>query len=158
MSLFPAIYQLSRYREKYRRLLTSAERRPEELYRVTYLLAPRVDEALGGAGQHFDAPPAPLNMGLHWILRELVRLGILNGSHIYKDCWVPSELVLRFLQPLGLSSPNDGSSNSEKALAIFEFLALELKTDTPHLHRAFDIPLRHIASNTELQRRFGLEQ
>ncbi len=100
MSLFPAIFQLSRYLEKYRRLLTSAGRRPAELYRVTCLLAPRVDEALTGAGQQFDAPPAPLNMGLHWILRELVRLRVVEGEHLFPDCWVPSEQVLRFLRPL----------------------------------------------------------
>jgi hypothetical protein len=158
MSLFPAIYQLSRYLEKYRRLLTSAARRPAELYRVTYLLAPRVDEALTGAGQHFDAPPAPLNIGLHWVLRELVRVGVLDGNHIFPDCWVPSDRVLRFLQPLGLEPPDGGTTNSEKAHAIFQFLASELNTELPHLHRAFDIPLRHIDSSSDLRRRFGLEE
>lgn len=156
MSLFPAIYQLSRYLDKYQRLLTSAARRPAELYRVTSLLAPRVDEALTGAGQHFDAPPAPLNMGIHWVLRELVRVGVLDGNHIFPDCWVPSDRVLRFLQPLGLE-PFDGT-NSEKAHAIFEFLASEMNTEAPHLHRAFDIPLRHIDASSELRRRFGLEE
>jgi hypothetical protein len=156
MSLFPAIYQLSRYLEKYQRLLMSASRRPAELYRVTCLLAPRVDEALTGAGQQFDAPPAPLNMGLHWVLRELVRAGVLNGSHIFPDCWVPSDRIVQFLQPLGLE-PSAGS-NSEKAHAIFEFLASELHTESPNLHRAFDIPLRHIDSSSDLRRRFGLEE
>jgi hypothetical protein len=158
MSLFPAIYQLSRYREKYRRLLTSASRRPAELYRVMSLLAPRVDEALTGAGQHFDAPPAPLNMGLHWVLRELVRLGVIDGDHIFPDCWVPADRVLRFLQPLGLEPPDGRFSNAEKARAIFEFLASELNTESPHLHRSFDIPLRHIDSSSDLRRRFGLEE
>jgi hypothetical protein len=158
MSLFPAIYQLSRYLEKYRRLLTSAARRPAELYRVTCLLAPRVDEALTGAGQHFDAPPAPLNMGLHWVLRELVRMGVLDGNHIFPDCWVPSDQVLRFLQPLGLEPPDGRCTNSEKAHAIFEFLASELNTGSPHLHRAFDIPLRHIDSSSDLRRCFGVEE
>ena len=158
MSLFPAIYQLSRYLEKYQRLLTSAARRPAELYRVTCLLAPRVDEALTGAGQHFDAPPAPLNMGLHWVLRELVRVGVLDGNHLFPDCWVPSDRVLRFLQPLGLEPPDGRCTNSEKAHAIFKFLASELNTGSPHLHRAFDIPLRHINSSSDLRRRFGLEE
>lgn len=157
MSLFPAIYQLSRYLEKYRRLLRSAGRRPSELYRVTCLLAPRVDEALTGAGQHFDAPPAPLNMGLHWILRELVRMRILDGDHILSDCWVPSEQVLRFLRPLGMNPPDSKASNPEKAKAVFDFLAIELKTEKPHLHRAFDIPLIHIDTDAELRRKFGLE-
>ncbi|WP_294540253.1 hypothetical protein [uncultured Rhodoblastus sp.] len=158
MSLFPAIYQLSRYLPKYRRLLTSAGKRPKELLRVTCLLAPRVDEALTGAGQHFDAPPAPLNIGLHWVLRELVRLGVLDGDHVFQDCWVPSDRLFRFLQPLGLEPPDGGCPNSVKAQAIFEFLAAELKTERPNLHRAFDIPLLHISSNSDLRRHFGLEE
>ena len=157
MSLFPTIYQLSRYLEKYRRLLRSAGHRPRELYRVQCLLAPRVDEALTGAGQNFDAPPAPLNMGLHWVLRELVRLRVITGTHLYRDCWVPSEQVLGFLRPLGLKSDDPAASNSDKARTVFEFLKSALKTETPNLHLAFDIPLRHIAEDTDLQRQLGLE-
>ena len=158
MSLFPTIYQLSRYLEKYRRLLTSYARRPGESYRgVTCLLSPRIDEALTGAGQHFDAPPAPLNMGLHWVLRELVRLGVLQGTHLFPDCWVPAERILRLLQPLGLEFPDTSSTNPEKAQLISDFLAAELKTEQPHLHLAFDIPLLHIDSSMKLRARFGLD-
>ena len=158
MSLFPAVYQLSRYRNVYVRLLKSAGRRPEGMYQVTALLAPRIDEALTGAGTHFDAPPAPLNMGLHWVLRELVRLGVVGGEHLFPDCWVPSEQVLRLLADIGLDQPDDGMSNSQKARAIFAFLASKLGTAAPNLHLAFDIPLRHVASDPVLCHRFGLEQ
>ena len=158
MSRFPAIYQLSRYRNVYVRLLKSAGQRPATMYDITRLLTPRVDQALTGAGTHFDAPPAPLNMGLHWVLRELVRLGVVEGEHLYADCWMPSEQVLHFLHNLGLEHPDDGMSNPQKARAIFDFLASELKTATPNLHRAFDIPIRHVASSADLRRQFGLEQ
>ena len=158
MSLFPAIYQFSRYRDVYVRLLKSAGRRPEGMYQVTALLAPRIDEALTGTGTHFDAPPAPLGMGLHWVLRELVRLEVVAGEHLYPDCWVPSEQVFRLLEPLGLDRPDDGMANSQKAHTIFDFLASELGTETPTLHLAFDIPLRHAASDADLRHRFGLEQ
>jgi hypothetical protein len=157
MSLFPAIYQLSRYLETYRRLLSTAGRRPAELYRVTCLLSPRVDEALTGAGQQFDAPPAPLNMGVHWVLRELVRLDVLDGEHLFRDCWVPAEQVLQFLRPLGMNGADGGAANSENAAAVFEFLARELDTPTPHLHRAFDIPLRHVNGDAVLRQQLGLE-
>ena len=157
MSLFPTIYQLSRYRDVYVRLLKSAGRRPEDMYQVARLLAPRIDEALTGAGTRFDAPPAPLNMGIHWVLRELVRLKVVEGKHLFPDCWVPSEQVLRLLGELGLGRQDDGMSNSQKARDIFKFLASELGTETPNLHRAFDIPLRRIASNVNLRLQFGLE-
>ena len=121
-------------------------------------LMPRVDEALTGAGVQFDAPPAPLHMGLHWVLRELVRLEVVDGQHLYADCWVPSQQVLRFLRNFGLDDPDDGMPNREKARAIFDFLESELETAMPHLHRAFDIPIRHVASDPDLGRQLGLEQ
>ena len=158
MSLYPTIYQLTRYQDVYVRLLRSAGRRRDDLYRVTRLLAPRVDEALTGAGTHFDAPPAPLNMGLHWVLRELVRLGVIQGDHLYPDCWVPSEQVLAFLRRFGLEQPDGGLSNSQKARNIHNFLATALGTKSPNLHLAFDIPLRHIAGNDQLQIELGLER
>ena len=158
MSLFPTIYQLSRYREIYVRLLQSAGQRPDNMYDIGRLLAPRVDQALTGGGAHFDAPPAPLYMGLHWVLRELVRLKVVEGEHLYPACWVPSEQVIGFLCKLGFHRPDDNMSNSQKAHAIFGFLESELMRGTPSLHRAFDIPLRYVASNSDLRRQFGLVQ
>ena len=156
MALFPMIYQLSRYREQYVRLLKSAGQRPESMYQVTRLLAPRIDEALTGVGAHFDAPPAPLNMGLHWAIRELVRLEVVKGEHLFPDCWVPSEHVLRLLDEVGLVRPDDWVSNSQKARAIFDFLSAGLETRFPNLHLAFDVPLRHIALNESFRRQLGL--
>ena len=155
MSLFPTIYQLSRYLSTYRRLLCTANRR-NDLDNIKILLAPRVDEELTFAGRTFDAPPAPLDMGVHWVLRELFRLQIIDGDHLLPDCWVQSRQVTNFLIPLGLEH-RDGASNSEKARAIFDFLAERLDTAAPHLHRSFDIPLRHIATDKNLQQKLGLE-
>ncbi|MYF83701.1 MAG: hypothetical protein F4176_06170 [Acidimicrobiia bacterium] len=90
MSLFPAIYQLSRYREKYVRVLRSARQYETTAYGIALVFAPRANPAFGEAGAQFDAPPAPLDMGRHWVLRELVRLGVVEGEHLYPDCWVPS--------------------------------------------------------------------
>lgn len=155
MSLFPVIYQLSRYLETYRQLLLTADRR-QSLNDVIWLLAPRTDPSLTGAGRNFDAPPAPLNMGLHWILRELVRLRVLDGAEfLLPHCWVPSEQVFQFLGPFGLERPDSSASNSDKARMVFGFLADKLNTTTPHLHYSFDIPLRHVDATENLQRQFG---
>ena len=158
MSLFPAVYQLSRYREEYARLLRSARQHEAMAYGIALLLAPRANPSFRGAGTQFDAPPAPLDMGRHWVMRELVRLGVIAGEHLYPDCWMPSEQVLGILDRVGFVRPDDGTRNPEKARAIFDFMASELGTASPNLHRAFDIPLRHVASDQKLRRRFGLGQ
>jgi hypothetical protein len=159
MSLFPTIYQLSRYREIYVRLLKSASQR-DNINDIGRLLAPRIDEALTGGGVHFDAPPAPLYMGLHWVLRELVRLKVVKGEHLYPACWVPSKQVIDFLCNLGFDHPDDSMCNEKKAHAIFDFLKCKLEPATPSLHRAFDIPIRYVASNSDsdLRRQLGLVQ
>jgi len=157
MNLFPAFYQLSRFLEPYRLLLRSAPRRPDGMYRISVLLAPRADSANTGAGNQFDAPPAPLNMGLHWVLRELVRLRVVDANHVLRDCWVPSKQVVGLLSRLGMQAPEGRGSNAEKASTIFEFLRDGLRTDSPHLHYTFDIPLRHVYKRPDLQQRFGLE-
>ena len=154
MSLFPTIYQCSRYLCTYRRLLLGAGQR-EGLDNIKVLLAPRADPDLTGSGARFNAPPAPLDMGLHWVLRELVRLGIIQGDHLLPDCWVPSRQVLNFLERFGYETPT-GSSNSEKARSVFAFMAEKMNTNNPHLHYSFDIPLRHVASDENLQREIGL--
>ena len=84
-------------------------------------------------------------------------MDVIDGNHVLPDCWVPSEQVLRFLRPLGLDAPDGSATNSEKARAVFAFLATELGTRYPHLHRAFDIPLRHVDDNAALRRQLGLE-
>ena len=146
MSLFPTVYQFSRYLDVYRRLLQSAGRRKADQYAVTSLLAPRVDELLTGAGSRFDAPPAPLHLGLHWVLRELVRLGVIDGEHLFADCWVPSGEVVRFLGRYGLELA-DATPPAEKAQSVANFMAEKTGADLPHLHRAFDIPIRHVATD-----------
>jgi len=156
MSLFPSIYQLSRYLPIYRRLLKGAGRRPPAAFKIEELLSPRADPALTGAGRHFDAPPAPLGIGLHWILRELVRLGVIDGDHLLPACFVPGEQVLHFLRPLGME-PLDGTSNAHKAREVSRFLAEQLGTPLPHLHRSFDIPLHSVNELPELRSRPCLE-
>ncbi len=158
MSLFPAVYQLSRYRTTYVRLLKLAGQPSATEWDITHWLKSRINPVLTGAGTQFDAPPAPLDMGLHWVLRELVRLGVVDGEHLYADCWVPSEQIIGFLHRFGLDRPDDRLSNPQKARAIFDFLASELDTAAPNLHRAFGIPILHVDSSADLRRRFGLEE
>lgn len=153
MSLFPVIYQCSRFWKKYCNTLRSAGERPPGAYNITWLLAPRVDPHLSGAGQNFDAPPLPIDMGRHWILRELVRLNVITRTHhLIRDCWVPSEQVVNFLCRLGMPKLLPDASNIEKSKGIFEFLRSKLNDDRPHLHYSFDIPLRYVARNPDVLR------
>lgn len=156
MSLFPVIYQCSRFWKEYCNTLRSAGSRHPGAYNITWLLAPRSDPHLTGAGQNFDAPPLPIDMGRHWILRELVRFNVITRTpHLIRDCWVPSEQVIKLLCRIGMPEPlpeanNIEKSNIEKSKEIFEFLRSNLNDDFPHLHYSFDIPLRYVARNPDV--------
>jgi len=157
MSLFPTIFQFSRHLDKYKRLLLGAGRRTADFYTITCLLAPRVDDRLTFAGANFDAPPAPLNMGLHWILRELVRMQVIDGPHLYPDCWVPSRQLVNFLEPLGMTIPESSASNFEKARAVFAFMKDRLAVENPTFFGAFDIPLIYAAGKSSFEIGLDLE-
>lgn len=165
ISMIPRIYQCSHYLCRYRDLLLGADQFANELHGVKDLLAPRSNPRLTGAGVRYDVPPAPLDIGFHWVLRELVRLGIVAGDQttdrhpsadLLRACWVPSSKVMKFLGRLGLPSLPAGSPNDEKARSISDFLATKMNMDNPHLHYSFDIPLRHVASDEHLQGTLGL--
>ena len=155
MRLFPAIYQCSRYLAVYRRVLRTAGRRPPNRYRFRSFFTPRSDPELSGAGRNFDAPPFPLDMGRHWVMRELVRLAVVRADHLLADCWVPSRGLITFLGRFGLQV-EDRASNPVKAQMVSRFLQAKLQ-DNPHLYYCFDIPFLHVAADERLQQSLGLE-
>jgi hypothetical protein len=158
MSLFPAIHQFSRHLKQYQNLFVAAERNREASSAV-WICRPRVAHQFTGAGQQFDAPPLPCGIGFHWVLRELVRMRVLQNDegHLYPDCWVPSKQVVDLLGSLGFQGMEEGATNSTKAHAISKFIAERTGVSNAHFHYAFDIPLRVVAKNGELRRKLGLE-
>lgn len=155
--LFPDVYQLRRYLRVYRRVLRSAHRRQPHEYDVLSLFAPRADPALSGAGAAFDAPWSPLDMGRHWVLRELVRLEVIEpADHLVGDCWVPNQQVIDFLVSLGMPTLEQ-ASNADKARAIAKFMDERLGACHSTLYRCFDIPLRYVHRRGGLRRELGLE-
>lgn len=157
MSLFPYAYIISSHLETYRQLLKKVGLRPSEKYALPVLLTPRVDEALTSTGQAFDAPPAPLGMGIHWVLRELVRLGVTRGEHLEPHCWVPEAMFLDLLEHIGMPRADLDQKDSDVASAnIHSFIASEFaKHDC--FDMTFDIPFRHLCNDTKLARELGLE-
>ena len=157
MSLFPTIYQFSRFLPQYRNLLLSVGKGTQKPYdKLDDLLAPRANPHFDFAGQQFDAPPAWIKMGLYWVLRELVRMNVITRrDYLLSDCWVPSGEVISFLSRTGFRA--EGPHNSDKAREIFEFLRNKMRTESPHLHYSFDIPLLYVARNPGLQQQLGMD-
>ena len=153
--LYAILYQLNRHLDAYVRVFNTAGRRKE--FTLTKLLAPRVDSQLSGAGPRWDAPPlvdALGKIGAHWILRELVRLGVVSGGHIHRVCFVPSESVRRMAETLGCEL--HGAEGEEASAGIHRWLSAQVGLKDYTFGACFDLPLREIDRRTDLKQEFGI--
>ena len=162
MSLFPTIYQLSRYRDVYVRLLKSAGRRPEDMYQVARLLAPRIDEALTGAGTRFRCPARSSQYGYSLgasgarASGKLWRANICSQTAGYQSEQV-SPIAWRRLA--SVDKPDDGMSNSQKARDYIQISGVRVGDGNPKSSSCVRYTTSaHLASNdVNLRLQFGLE-
>jgi len=154
MNLFPVYYQLARFWKVYARIFLTSGRRKQ--FDFAMLCTPLQDDALRGAGVGWRAPPVPMNMGAHWVLRELVRMRVVQGRQLWEASFVPSLEVVRLLQRFGLQvEPRD--RNDVKAKAIHDLLLEVLGEDRVDFHRSFDLPLWRLAHDGQLREKLGME-
>lgn len=109
------------------------------------------------SGSDFDAPPLSrvLGMGQCFVLRELVRKGVLTNSRAFRHCYVPTKRV-RDLLAFGLGCEGLGQQSCKWELSehIYKFLADRLGPERAWFHYCFDLPFQIIAENEGLQDRF----
>jgi|GEM_PF-2498394 len=99
-----------------------------------------------------DAPPLRpyLGIGAHFVLRELVRKGILRNPAVVtqaaKYCYVPSRSVREFLDVAEVGT------RADQARAIYDALCEALGEERATFGGAFDLPLlRHLKNNKNNQ-------
>jgi hypothetical protein len=118
--------------------------------------SPRTSSFFQGGGP--DAPPVSevLGIGQCFIMRELVRHGVLTSAHVYPHCYVPFERTRRVVSRLGGPKLDDsGERRWDRSRRIHDFLRGVLE------HRAtfdlcFDLPLWLIGDKQrpDLEQRF----
>ena len=151
---FPTFYRIARYLDDYIQSILSIESTSSVF--IKHLTAPRTNPFFSRGGP--DAPPIRLGIGINFVLRELIRFGVLSPQeHIIQHCFVPRANVRRLLTSLGC----DGLSNSDphNSRVIYQFLkrrfpALNLPIP-PTFENTFDIPFELVAENPS---RFNLRQ
>ena len=119
------------------------------------ILRPRTSSHFQGGGP--DAPPidAALGIGATFVMRELVRHGVLANKRAYRYCYVPSRSVLEFLDLLGVPTASLRSEpRTAQSEAIHEFLVSRMGKERATFDLSFDLPFRAIAQDTNLKRSF----
>lgn len=142
MEKFPSIYRIASYLDAYITSFLSAED-VRENFDLRHITAPRSNPAFQGGGA--DAPPLPLGIGANFVMRELLRLKIIQPTsdvYVPSHCFVPRANVRRLLIRLGcqdLSKPDYRSSRRIYEFLDGEFERLGLQGE-PTFHDCFDIP------------------
>ncbi|MGV3721597.1 MAG: sacsin N-terminal ATP-binding-like domain-containing protein [Actinomycetota bacterium] len=138
-----------RWLDDYARSFLSGNDAPK--FNLQTLLRPRLHSAFGHDDP--DAPPlAPLlQMGAHFVLRELVRIGVVRNQGAVRDCYVPAARTCRLVSALGGPDVRrDAGSRMEQSRAIHAFLKSQLG-ERATFNDSFDIPLWLLATDARLR-------
>lgn len=111
----------------------------------------RINPAFSGGG--VDAPPLKpfLGIGAGFLLRELVRKGVITQPTVTPFCFVPHKRVRALLVVLGLSELIEAYSDRfAQSKLIHQFLCEHLDEDAATFCGDFDIPFQVLAEREEL--------
>ena len=153
MKQFVSIFGISRWLEKYVELFLSINQihRP---FLLDEILRSRASNLFQGGG--IEAPPLSriLGIGSCFVVRELVRQGIIKNKFAYRYCYVPVARVRNLLSTLGWDGLNLSNNRWEISTKIYDFLKKYLGEEKAIFGRAFDLPLLAVAENINLQYKF----
>lgn len=135
---FLATYQISRYLSDYIYLFQGANDATEPLT-LRELLDVRKSHLYTGSGLDIPSVRSALGIGQHFVLRELVRRGVIQNRHFDAQCYVPTAKVRRFLDYLGCDIPTDVWF-PDTSSRIHDFLVSHLGEEKARFHGDFDLP------------------
>jgi hypothetical protein len=154
MKQFVSIFQLSKWLPEYAEAFLAINHIPNR-FDLTSILKPRTNPAFQGGGP--DAPPITrtLGIGAHFVIRELVRNGIVKNENAGRHCFMPTQMIRSLFEELGCDGI--GSHHYDRwstSGVIFEFVRSRLGAEKATFCNCFDIPFRFICTKPELQIKF----
>ena len=156
MMRFPIIYKLSRHLDDFVDLLLGLERYRDD-FDLNQALTTLADANQQGGG--IAAPPLgrTLGIGANFVIRELIRNGIVDSQHLRNHAYVPYKGVRRLISEMGcddIESEMQSQMQLKASPVILEFLTEKLGEEKSSYCGDFDIPLRIVSEDWELQQKF----
>jgi hypothetical protein len=150
---FVSIYQIARSLPEYVGIFLDIDKHDKDID-FDEILKPRAASTQAGGG--WDAPPLTraLGIGACFVVRELVRTGILTSRRAHDHAYVGVGRVRNVFVRLGMSDLRGEGASYRHSSQIHRFLIDHLGPDRAHFDRCFDLPFLAIAENAELQKRF----
>lgn len=142
-AFFPKIYRLKRWLDDYRTVFLAADF--DQSFELEDLLAARSTPVFQGS----DIEPPPLSrtlrIGAPMVIRELLRHGVVNGQSAHPNAYAPITRIRYFFERFG--------AEVDTSTDIHDLLVEHLGEQHAHFDGAYDIPLRLITLESELQYR-----
>jgi hypothetical protein len=153
MKQFVSIFGISRWLEEYVELFLSINQMHQR-FSLDQILRSRASDLFQGGG--IEAPPLSriLGIGSCFVIRELVRYGIITNKLAYRYCYVPVGRVRDLLSKLGCYGLDLGINRWEISPQIYNFLKKNLGEEKATFEKTFDLPLLAVAENIDLQYSF----
>jgi hypothetical protein len=150
---FVSIYQIARSLPEYVGVFLDIDKHNNR-FDFDEILTPRAASTQSGGG--WDAPPLTrvLGIGACFVVRELVRMGILASHHAHDHAYVGVGRVRNVFVRLGMPDLRGEGASYRHSLLIHRFLVDHLGPDRAHFNRCFDLPFLAIAEDAQLQKRF----
>tara|TARA_R110001583_G_scaffold158496_1_gene310431 strand:- start:14694 stop:22307 length:7614 start_codon:yes stop_codon:yes gene_type:complete len=151
MLRFPIIYKLSRHLDDYVELFLGLERYPGD-FDLELALMPMADPNQQGGGISAPALVKSLGIGANFVIRELIRHGITDSQPLRQHAYVPTKKVTQLLFEMGCIELG-WKSGLKASPAISSFLIRHIGAEKSRFCGDFDIPLRLVAQDWELQQK-----
>ena len=152
MMRFPIIYKLSRQLTEYADLMLGLGRIGQP-FDLELALMPAADPDQQGGGISAAALPKTLGRGANFVVRELIRLGIVDGVALRCHAFVPYQRVQTLLEAMGCEALQGTPRPFEMSPIISAFVHEHLAdAEKASFCRDFDIPLQIVSDDWQLQR------
>ena len=151
MMRFPIIYKLSRHLDDYAEILLGLDRYRSR-FDLAAVLQPWADPDQQGGGIGAAALPRTLGRGANFVIRELIRLGvIIDSAHLREHAFVPYRGVRRLMAEMGCPEAESTEPPLMVSPVISRFLHEHMSAEKASFCGDFDIPLRIVAEDWGLQ-------
>ncbi len=149
MMRFPVIYKLSRYLDEYAELFFGLDRHKKS-FKLSTVLSPWADAQQQGGGIGAPALGKSLGIGSNFVVRELLRHGVLKSNFLAEHAFVPYKGVRDLMRDMGCEGL-DHWAGMDNAPRIYEFMSLHMDKDKMSFDNCWDIPLMLVADDWSLQ-------
>lgn len=151
MKYLLGLFVIGSWIEEYASAFLAVNRVPKH-FSLDQITRPRTSEFFRGGGP--DAPPISriLGMGGCFVMRELVRKGIIKCSFADRHCYVPTKRLRTLISAIGGPDVTNWDTRPwERSRHIFEFICENLGEEKAIFLGDFDIPLDILASDRDLR-------